>query len=75
MAIKFDGLFPDECIAFDMYFASIYSMQTHPGAGTRDHVKLTLEECRDEAMKMIKLRRHIPINLGEEICHGELQPQ
>lgn len=40
----------DEKIAFDMYFASIASMQAHPGAGAKDHRKLSLEECRDAAL-------------------------
>lgn len=47
----------DERIAFDMYFASICSMQVHPGAGTKEHQKLTLEECRDMALAMLKIRR------------------
>lgn len=49
----------NEHIAFDMYFASLCSMQVHPGAGTKDHAKLTLEECRDMAMQMIELRRSV----------------
>lgn len=40
----------DERIPFDMYFASLTSMQVHPGAGTKEHRKLTLEECRDMAL-------------------------
>lgn len=50
-------ILPDEQIAFDMYFASITSMQYHPGAGTKEHTKLTLQECRDMALQMIELRR------------------
>lgn len=49
----------DEIIAFDMYFASIASMQSHPGAGTKEHKKLTLEECRDTALKMLEIRRNL----------------
>ena len=48
---------PDETLAFDCYFASIASMQVHPGAGTKEHRKMTLQECRDMAMQMIELRR------------------
>jgi hypothetical protein len=51
----------DEQIAFDMYFASLCSMQVHPGAGMKDHAKLTLEECRDMAIQMIELRRNVLI--------------
>ena len=46
----------EQRIAFDMYFASLCSMQVHPGAGTKDHRKLTLEECRDMALDMISIR-------------------
>ncbi len=49
----------DEHIAFDMYFASIGAMQVHPGAGSKDHQILTLEECRDRAFKMLDIRRHV----------------
>lgn len=49
----------DEVIAFDMYFASLMSMQVHPGAGTKEHRKLTLHECRDMAMNMLELRRTV----------------
>jgi hypothetical protein len=50
---------PNEQIAFDMYFASLVSMQVHPGAGTKEHRKLTLEECRDMALKMLEIRRGV----------------
>jgi hypothetical protein len=50
-------LSPDEKVAFDVYFASVTSMQYHPGAGTKDHARLSLEECRDVAAQMIALRR------------------
>lgn len=49
----------DEQIAFDMYFASVCSMQVHPGAGTKEHRKMTLQECRDMAMEMIEIRRSL----------------
>lgn len=52
-------ILPEEQIAFDMYFASIVAMQFHPGAGTRDHVKLTIEECKDQALAMILARRNV----------------
>jgi hypothetical protein len=47
----------DEKMAFDVYFASIASMQFHPGAGTKAHEALTLEQCRDKALEMIELRK------------------
>jgi len=50
---------PDEHIPFDMYFASLASMQVHPGAGSKAHRKLTLEECRDMALQMIAIRRDV----------------
>lgn len=49
----------NEHIAFDCYFASLASMQVHPGAGTKEHAKLSLAECRDMAMNMIELRRQL----------------
>lgn len=49
----------EEMIAFDVYFASLTSMQFHPGAGTKEHRQLTLEECRDKALEMIRLRREV----------------
>jgi hypothetical protein len=49
----------EERVAFDMYFASISSMQLHPGAGTKDHHQLTLEECRDMALRMFELRKSV----------------
>lgn len=55
---------PDEVIAFDMYFASLMSMQVHPGAGTKAHRKLTLHECRDMAMSMLELRRTVVTRSG-----------
>jgi len=41
---------------WDIYFASIVAMQTHPGAGSRGHHKLTLSECAKLADEMIKER-------------------
>lgn len=52
-------LYDDERIPFDMYFASLTSMQVHPGAGTKEHRKLTLQECRDMALQMIEIRRDV----------------
>lgn len=52
-------LYDDERIPFDMYFASLTAMQVHPGAGTKEHRKLTLEECRDMALQMIDIRRNV----------------
>lgn len=50
---------PQSIAAFDMYFASIRSMQFHPGAGTREHVKLTARECADAALEMLAIRNEI----------------
>ena len=47
----------EERIAFDMYFASICSMQVHPGAGTKEHKPMTLAECKAMALEMIAIRR------------------
>lgn len=52
-------LSPEEHIPFDMYFASLMSMQVHPGAGTKEHRKLTIEECRDMALQMVEIRREV----------------
>lgn len=56
-----DSLFANEFLTFDMYFASVCSMQFHPGSGTKGHAALSIEECRDVAINMIKARREIPI--------------
>jgi hypothetical protein len=49
----------DERIAFDMFLASIVSMQFHPGAGTKEHHRLSIEECKDMALEMIAARRAV----------------
>lgn len=61
VCIKRDApmLKPDERVPFDMYFASIASMQAHPGAGTKEHKKMTLQECRDMALEMLAIRRNL----------------
>lgn len=59
---------PEERIAFDMYFASICSMQVHPGAGTKEHQKLSLAECRDMALAMLNIRRE---SMEGPPCLGE----
>lgn len=46
-----------ELAVFDLYFASIRSMQFHPGAGTREHRVLSAEECREAALEMLAIRR------------------
>ncbi len=51
-----------EMIPFDMYFASLVSMQVHPGAGTKEHKALSLEECRDKALAMLAIRRELEEN-------------
>jgi len=61
MDIDYNGLFDNEYQAFDMYFASICSMQVHPGAGTREHKALTINECKDMAIEMLKTRRRVAL--------------
>lgn len=53
-----------ELAAFDIYFASIRSMQFHPGAGTREHTVLNAEACRDAALEMLAVRRTM-MNSGD----------
>jgi hypothetical protein len=55
-----------EQIAFDMFLASVCSMQYHPGAGTKEHQKLTVRECGDVALDMLKVRREMASHLMEE---------
>lgn len=38
-----------------MYFAGVVSINDHPGAGTKDHVKPTLSECAQKADLMYQL--------------------
>jgi hypothetical protein len=52
-------LSPEEHIPFDMYFASLASMQVHPGAGTKEHKILSLDECKEMALAMIDIRRAV----------------
>lgn len=77
MNIDFQGVYPNEFHVFDVYFASIVSLQYHPGAGTKENKKLSLEECRDIAVDMLKLRRDLAVygspRLEEVPCHGEQQ--
>jgi hypothetical protein len=61
-----------------MYFASLASMQVHPGAGTKEHRKLTLHECADMAMTMLDIRQGKIAGMkttlnenGEPSCPGE----
>lgn len=44
---------------FDLYFASVVSMQFHPGAGTRGHVPLTPVQCAEIAMDMVRIRNEV----------------
>lgn len=58
--------YSQESAAFDMYFASLASMQFHPGAGTKEHKPLSLVECRDKALEMVAIRRAtLPLLVGE----------
>lgn len=54
-----ESLSSDERIAFDMYFASLCSMQVHPGAGMKGQVALTFHQCSEKALEMLEIRRKI----------------
>jgi len=62
----------NELIPFDMYFASLASMQVHPGAGTKEHKKMTLEECRDMAIEMILTRRKLASDKASTLSADQL---
>jgi hypothetical protein len=55
------GLFAvDDRFVFDVYFGGIVSMSMmHPGAGSKDHKKPTLEQCADTAVEMINIRKEL----------------
>ncbi len=57
--LAFNGVLDIEVQAFDMYFASLCSMQVHPGAGTKGHAALSIEQCKDMAVDMLKVRRGV----------------
>jgi len=63
--MQLDGLLESEFLTFDMYFSSVCSMQFHPGAGTKDHKALSIEESKEVAIEMIKARRDIPVLRGK----------
>ena len=52
-------LHEEEHTPFDVYFASLMSMQVHPGAGAKENRPLTMAECRDMALKMVEMRRSV----------------
>lgn len=56
-----DYIFASEQMAFDVYFASVCSMQYHPGAGTKEHRQLSVGECKNVALQMIAERRAISV--------------
>jgi len=66
--MDFDGLYINEHVnelhAFDMYFCSLAAMQVHPGAGTKENKPLTLEECKQMALEMMKIRRKVATHEG-----------
>lgn len=62
----------NELIPFDMYFASLVSMQVHPGAGTKEHKKMSIEECRDMALEMIITRRNLASDNAASISSDQL---
>ena len=58
----------EERVAFDMYFASLCSMQVHPGAGTKGQRALSITECRDKAIEMVRIRKEV---VEDRPCLGE----
>lgn len=49
----------DEITPFDVFFASIASMATHPGT-TRDKApERTMQWCADKALEMVLIRREV----------------
>jgi hypothetical protein len=57
----------NEQVAFDMFFASICSMQFHPGAGTKEHRQMTPSECANIALQMVQIRRQV----SSQLVHDE----
>lgn len=53
----FRVIYEHELITFDMYFASLCSMQVHPGAGTKEHKALSIDKCKEMAIDMLIVRR------------------
>lgn len=56
----------DEIVPFDVYFAGVVAMgRWHPGAnfdkesGTYSRGQMSVEECADEALDMIEVRRKV----------------
>ena len=45
--------------SFDLYFATIVGWQYHPGAGKLGHTPLTLAECAELALKMVRVRNAV----------------
>lgn len=45
--------------SFPLYFASIYAMQFHPGAGTRGHKPRSARQCALIALDMVELEQEI----------------
>lgn len=45
----------DEKHLWALFFSGLYSFQFHPGAGTKDHTKLTMQECAALADHMVRL--------------------
>lgn len=44
---------------FPLYFASIYAMQFHPGAGTRGHRPLSARQAALEALDMCEIEQEV----------------
>ena len=54
---------PEEHVVFDIYFASVVSMNDHPGQRKEPSRVKTLDDCAIQAMRMLAIRRKV---LSEE---------
>ncbi len=54
----------EEHVTFDIYFASVVSMNDHPGQRKDPARVKTLDDCAVQALKMLAIRRKV---LSEEI--------
>lgn len=44
---------------FDLYFATVVGWQCHPGAGRNGHTPLTIAECAELALQMMRVRNAV----------------
>lgn len=50
---------------FDLYFATIVGFQYHPGAGVREHARMSLRECAEIAAQCVVIREEVLCQVGE----------